>query len=239
MPEPTPAPTPSPDPKKKIKRSSFNKAQLEDIEQAEDVLAAAMTEPRLTELKSEEGFTDAWLAEFKTLLEQSRGSSTATQEAHEGLPNRRINATGAELKLLEALHKIQSKAKGKARKDSSFTTDGYLIGQRLNQSRTLLVQNTVSLRAKAAADSLPGFGAVQLAELDNLSQAYRDATKSQADSKEEAGSDRVQRDAYITKVNNGRIALQHGIDSLHPYTVEASAPIRSKFGLPAHRPMTE
>ena len=45
-----------------------------------------------------------------------------------------------------------------------------------------------------------------------------------------------ERDDLIHRINARRLAIQHAVDALHPYTEEASAPIRKIFKLSLDRP---
>jgi hypothetical protein len=123
---------------------------------------------------------------------------------------------------------------------TNFTTDGYLIGPRLNPNRPKLLQNAATLRGKAESDSLPGYRTpAALQAIDDAIKAYKNATATQAEREKDAEEDKNERDALTRTINARRHAIQHAADALWPYTEPANRPMRKLFGLPLNRPMSE
>ncbi|MBE2286698.1 MAG: hypothetical protein IAE77_24795 [Prosthecobacter sp.] len=223
-------------------RGYFNQAQLEDIETAGDLLAAASG--HAAEL-TEQDIDDAYLngltvltVETRRRIAEAAGNGDASEAAT-------AEARAAEKVLFQGLQHIQSAARQKhkmlAEDDDPETNsplDGYLIGLRPNPSRTLLLQTAEMLIGKAKADSLPGFKtAARVASMEALLTAYRSAESGQGQATEDKGLNRVSRDALVQKINTRRSAVQHTADVLWPYTQETSRPIRKTFKLPLGRPM--
>ena len=227
-------------------RGYFNKAQLEDIATAEDILPPASDPGRAAALAGKD-ITAAYIAGLAEAVAQARLKTSATgQDADQGMAAT-LNAGDAERQLLTILQSVQSAAKQKHRMlaeddddSTNFSTDGYLIGQRLNANRALLLQNATALQGKAGSDALPGFGTpASLTAIADAIAAYKTATADQAEADREAGEDRIARDKLIRKINARRIAIQHAADSLWPYVEEDNGPIRVLFHLPRSRPLTE
>ena len=240
-PAPTEAIAPSPTPRRK--RGYYNKSQLEDVRLAEDISEAASQAQHAERLRAAGGLPENFFPVFEEVLTEARSRIGQTAAGQEDTETDTMHATGAERALVVGLQAIQSAAKQKARQamllGGKFSTAGYLLGVRLNPSAAGLAQNAATLRAKAAADALPGYDAAGLEKFDTLVGAFETTATAQTAGQEEASLERVGRDALMLRLNAGRLALQHAIDRLHPYSDPASAPIRRTFHLPANRPMPE
>jgi hypothetical protein len=158
---------------------------------------------------------------------------SATGQARNGQRPATLNATEAERRLITVFQTVQAAAKQRQRMEAededaatTFSTEGYLIGERLNPNRAALLQNAAALQSKAAADSLPGDKtAEQLKTIADAIAAYAKATASAAEQEQEAEADRIARDRLLRKINSRRMAIQHAADGLWPYTLEACASI--------------
>ena len=241
--DPTPAPEPSntPEPAEPKPPGYFNQAQLEDIEIAEKVLTAARDHQLDLDKK---GIDSAYISGLAGFIEGARLKISQTGQAVDASEAATLNATGEERDLVVALQGIQSAAKQKHRMlaedddaTTNFSTDGYLIGTRLNANRAILLQNADTLKNKAAADSLPGYKTPEaLAKIATDIAAYKTATATQSERDQDAAEDRIERDALVKKINARRTAIQHAADALWPYTTEANGPIRKRFKLQPDRP---
>jgi hypothetical protein len=242
-PTPAPAPVPPANPAKTLPRSYFNQAQIADIALAEDVATAA-ADADVAALLATRDITADYVAGLAALVTQARTKMTETGQANHGPQPTTLNAAGAERALVIALQGIQSAAKQRQRMEqedddptTNFTTDGYLLGLRLNRSRELFLQNAETLLTRVRADALPGYRtAAPIEAVEAALAAYRAATASQADAGLEAAQDRIARDAMVRKINARRLAIQHAFDGLRPYTEEAHHPLRRRFRLPIDRP---
>lgn len=221
-------------------RGYFNQAQLDDLDLAERVLAAARTHAPALATRQ---ITTDYLAGFASSFEQARAKTTATGQAGDKTGAATLNATGTERALVIALQGIQSAAKQKHRMlaedddpATNFPTDGYLIASRLNPNRAALLQNAATLLTKAAQDQLPGYDATALATVRAALTAYQAAEAGQQSTDEAGAADRTARDGLIKNINARRMAIQHAADALWPYTTPASRPTRKSFQLPLSRP---
>ncbi len=223
-------------------RGYFNQAQLEDLVLAEDVLAAALNPSRSAALAGRQIGAD-YVAGLATAIGRARDKTSDTGQAGDVSAAATLNATGSERALLVALQGIQSAAKQKKRMleeagdaTTTFTTDGYLIGARLNPSHAVLLQGAETLIKKAKSDALPGYDAAGIKAVEDAVKDYKEAAGGQDDAEEGAGTDRLQRDRLIAKINSRRIAIQHAADALWPYTNPDNRPVRRTFKLPLARP---
>jgi isocitrate lyase len=232
----TPAPAENPTP------GYFNQAQLEDITTAEDVLAAITDEraPLLTKRRIDQAYRDG----LALLIKQARNKISNTAEAGSDSEDATMLTTGAARTLVVALQGIQSAAKQLkkmlAEDDdpaTNFSTEGYLIGQRLNKNRATLLQNAEALIAKAGTDDLPGYDAAEIALVQTALQEYRDDKSSQQKAGELSEQELQTRDGLIRKINARRAAIQHAADALWTYTEKTNRPTRKAFKLPLSRPL--
>ena len=221
----------------------FNQAQLADITVGEEILREALRDPYKTQLAGRD-IDAAFLQGLGTYLENARQKMTETGQDKDQRKAANLQVTGAERTLIQKLQGIQAAAKQKHRmleEDGDPATnlplDGYLIGKRLNPNRQTLLQNADALLARAKADHLPGYKTdADLKPVTDARAALVLATGGRTDVQEEADKDRLQRDDLIHRINARRLAIQHAVDALHPYTEEASAPIRKIFKLSLDRP---
>jgi hypothetical protein len=221
----------------------FNKTQVADIQDADDILAACDEPARKAALATRD-IDDAYIAGLNDAVGQARVKMAETGQANDGRQPSTINASGAERALLTVLHAVQAAAKQKRRMldedddpTTNFTTEGYLIGQRLNKNRALLLQNAAAILLRAQTDALPGYGTPECVKtVGDAIEAYKEATAGQAEAGRESEADRIQRDALIRKINARCMAIRHAADAIWPYTDEASRPVRKLFKLPLSRP---
>ena len=237
--EPTPTPNPEPGPRP---RGYFNQSQLEDIATGESVLSAAQSHAAAL---ADKDIDAAYLTGFAAALQQARDKATETGQSGDASEAETMGAAAAERALITALQGIQSAAKQKHRMlaedgdpATNFSTNGYLIGERLNPNHTGLVQNANALIAKARADSLPGYRTPEaIAAVEAALTLYKNEDSAQATAEEERAKDRIARDALITRINSRRLAIQHAADGIWPYTNPDNRPVRRTFQLPLSRPL--
>jgi hypothetical protein len=242
-PPPTSPPPVTPPDKPKRHRGLFNKAQLAEITASGDIAKKAADDPYKTKL-ADKGIDAAFVTAFADEVESARGFS---ENAAGGKGNKKqalLNATGAEAKLVIALQAIQSAAKQRSRMDiiadpppaQPVVLDNYLLGQRLNASRSLLLQNSRTLIDLAKADALPGYATdAQIKTIEDLRTAYDHSEEEQTDVNKETVDERTARDNSIARLIHMRLAIQHAIDGLYTYTDEQNHTVRTLFGLPLDR----
>ncbi len=243
MPDSTTPPTTPATPATPRNRGYFNKAQLADVQLGEDILVAARDPLHVDALLAEE-ITAAVLDLFNSKLELARQKIAISGQNLEDKKAATLLAVGTARTLVTALKGIQSAAKQRERLEAvdgdpatNFQATGYLIGTRLDISREKLVQNAVTLIAKATAEPLPGHNAAKIATIQAKLDAYRGSEHDQTDGIEESSGDRIDRDKIIADINNLRSAIQHAADRVYPYSEEENAPARTTFKLPLDRVM--
>ncbi len=241
MPDTNPTPV-TPAPATPRTRGYFNQAQIDDLELADTVLAAALSHPGEM---TEQDITPAYLTDFSDALQETRSRATASGEENDESKQATAAAELAAKKLTTALQKIQSAAKQKHKMlaedgdpETNFPLDGYLIGLRLDANRAALLQNSATLITRAKADSLPGFKTPEkITAVDTLLTKYTGEKDEQTVANRDKELTRLDRDSLLHLINTRRSAIQHAADSIWPASEEPTRPIRKTFGIPQTRAM--
>jgi hypothetical protein len=223
-------------------RGYFNQGQLEDLDLADSVFAAAESHPDEMTCRD---ITPVWLSGLAAALAEARSRATATGQQVGEAKQATSEATKAAAKLVAALKQIQSSAKQKHQMlaedgdpETNFPTDGYLIGTRLDASRAILRQSADALIARAHADSLPGYKTPdKIKPVEDLLAAYLGTKDKQQETTKDKELSRIDRDTLLNSINRRRAAIQHAADALWPASAEANRPIRKTFGIPLNRAM--
>ncbi len=236
--------------------STFNQAQLEDLETAEHIVQSARTEPFKTVLAAREittAVTDH-LAALCFTARQRTAKVAREETAGETLTQR---AAAEERALLILLHDIQAAAKQKYARREPVRLHDYFIGDDLNPNRATLHQNAFSIAElltpqtgtdlATAHDRLPG---ITLAKIDTL-RAYihlppTGASSSSSSSSSSSGgvtppdtiADRAERDLIIAEITDRRMEIQFAADGAYPYTDPLNEEARRAFELPLSRPFS-
>ena len=199
----------------------FNKAQLEDLEQAEGILTAARANPEaLAEQDITAGYVDGFAAHVAETRTRASEAGQGKLDAKAATELAGVGATA----LHTALQQIQSSAKQKHKMlaedgdpTTNFSTAGYLIGTRLNGSRARLLQNAEALILRIKADSLPGFKTPEKIDaISLLLAAYRGNESDQQETTLEKEVSRLDRDQLIHVLNTRRSSIQHAADAIWP-----------------------
>jgi hypothetical protein len=241
MPDTSPTPPVTP-PAAVTTPGYFNRAQLEDLDLAELILAAARSNAAALE---EQDITAVYLDGFAAHVTETRARASESGQGKEDAKAATELAGKAATALFTALQQIQSAAKQKHKMlaedgdpSTNFPTDGYLIGTRLNGSRASLLQNAATLITRITADSLPGFKTpAKIAAVETLLANYKGKEADQADTLRDKELTRLDRDDLIHVLNTRRSSIQHAADALWPWSLEANRPIRKTFALPLNRPL--
>jgi hypothetical protein len=252
MPDPTPPTPPVPTPAKANPPSTFNRAQLEDLDQAEDLVKNARKEPYKTALAGA-AIGDAELQHIADLCLTARRRTAAAVRDDTASEADTINASGDERALLVVLHRTQAAAKQKYARRDPVKLQNYFVGDRLNPSEAVLHQNAFSIAElltpkegidlATAPDRLPGIGLELINSLRTMIglppapvPATPPAPGTPVPVPPDAPADRAERDRLIREINDRRIEVQFALDGLCPYTDPASATARRLFELPLSRP---
>jgi len=234
MSDPTPAPTPTPTPQtSKRTRSPVNKHLVAELDLAERLIAVAQKSDYADKLADEE-IDDTFLTALTGKITQADpllGSVTGDTADKE---NSTLDEDTAKKALVAQIEKAQKRAKRKyGAKDPA--RGKYFIGQRIETNRAMLEGAAKAIEQTLATDTLPGHKAADTTALTNARMAYTASKPAQAGEQSKAASDRIQLEALVKDIADGRRQIQYAADTLWPASDKANAAIRREFGLPPNR----
>ena len=147
--------------------STFNRAQLEDLEQAEDFVKNARLSPYRAALATV-AIGNAEVTHLADLCLEARRRTAAAVRDDTASEAETLNATGDERALVVLLQRTQAAAKQKYARRNPVKLQDYFIGQRLNPNAAVLHQHAFSIAElltpptgidlATAPDQLPGIG---------------------------------------------------------------------------------
>lgn len=223
-------------------RGYFNQEQLDEIDLAASVLAAARAYP--AEL-AEQDMTDEYLDTVAATIEEGRSRAAESGQQVGEAKQATAAATKAARALATGLRRIQAAAKQKHQMlaadgdpTTNFPLDGYLIGTRITASRATLIQSAATLIGRAKQDSLPGLKTPEkIAVIEALQSAYLGEESDQAEAGKQKELARLDRDDLVDLIHLQRASIQHAADAIWPHTEPNHRPIRKTFAIPLGRSM--
>lgn len=235
--------------------STFNQAQLEDLETAEHIVESARTEPFKTTLAARD-ITTAVVDHLATLCFNARQRTAKVVREETAGETLTLRAAGEERALVILLQDIQAAAKQKYARREPVRLQDFFIGDRLNPNEATLHQNAFSIadlltpqtgtNLATARDQLPG---ITLAKIDALRAfIHLPPTGSSSSSSSSSSSDglippdtvadRAERDLLIAEITDRRMEIQFAADGAYPYTDDLNEEARRAFQLPLSRPFS-
>lgn len=232
---PTGVAAPATETKPKQTRSPLNQAHARKLTKAEAVGFAAQNTAYAPALAKRE-IDDAFTTQFLGDVEDTRAKAAETltnRTAHRG-------ATAAEkvaAKSLEAaMREVQKAAKQKYSSTNRIALRNYLVGQKLNGSRSNLGQTSQALVTQLSKDTLPGFTTAKVKNLSTLRDAWVAAQETQTQAETAALDAHAELREQLESVEQRRRAVQLAADAEWPHTDDANAGVRKEFALHPHRP---
>ncbi len=232
MSDPTPTPTPEPQ-KSKRARSSVNQHLVAELDLAERLIAVAQKTDYADKLADEE--IDA------TFLTALSGKITQADPLLGGVTgvtadkeNSTLDEEDAKQALLGQIAKVQKRAKRKY-KTADPARGKYFINQRIDANRAMLEGAAKAIEQTLGTDTLPGHKAADTTALSDARKAYTASKPAQAGEQSKAASDRIQLEALVKDIAEGRRQVQYAADTIWPAGNKANAAIRREFGLPPNR----
>ena len=235
-PTPTPTPTPAPTPKSTPKRGVVNQALLDELTQAEAILAAAKPADRAATLDA--GGIDA--GKITALTAAIAAARTQAAQAALGTTGKQ-GVTAEESALLDDLvnkiQEVQKRARQKYDATEPVKLKDYAVGQQFYNSRSLLEQTATNILSKLAGDTLPGITPAKIAALQTALADYQGVQGDQTGAQSGATTARKQLEGVVADIVAKRREIQFAADAEWPHTDPANAGIRTEYQLPADRVM--
>jgi hypothetical protein len=241
MSETSPTP-PTPPPATPRSRGYFNQAQLDDIALAESIETVARQDAAAME---EQDITPAYLDGLADVITEARNRASDSGQSGEDSKEATAVMKKSAATLLAALQKIQCSAKQKHKMldedgdpTTNFSTAGYLIGTRLDASRSTFLQSAATLIIRIKEDSLPGFKTPEkITAVETLRDAYDRDSGGHQESTRDKELARLTRDDLMHVLNTRRASIQHAADAIWPASDENNRPIRKTYAIPLNRMM--
>ena len=130
---------------------------------------------------------------------------------------------------------MQIAAKQKYARSNRIAMGDYLVGKKLNGTKSNLAQTSQTILNKAGEDKLPGFTAAKVKSLVTQRQTWLDAQATQADAETAAMSARAELKEMVKSITDRRLAIQLAADAEWTHKEETNAAIRKEFALSAKR----
>ncbi len=213
-----------------------NHALLDELTQAEAILAAAAPADRATRLA--EGGIDA--AKVTALTTAIAAARTQAAQAALGTTGKQ-GVTAEESALLDDLvnkiQEVQKRARQKYDATEPVRLKDYAVGQQFYNSRSLLEQTATNILSKLAGDTLPGITPAKVTALQQALADYQGVQGDQTGAQSGATTARKQLETAVADIVAKRREIQFAADAEWPHTDKANAGIRAEFQLPADRVM--
>jgi len=148
--------------------------------------------------------------------------------------NSTLDEENAKQALVAQIAKVQKRAKRKY-KSSDPARAKYFIGDRIDANRAQLEGAAKAIEQTLATDTLPGHKTADTQALTDARTAYSASKPAQAGEQSKAASDRIQLEALVKDIADGRRQIQYAADTIWPAGDKANAAIRREFGLPPNR----
>jgi hypothetical protein len=222
-------------PKKRRDRSGLNKAELRELNLAEQYFAVASRPERLevlVPLEIDIGFITAVTNGIKA----ARGQGASATQNDTGKESATLNEQEARANLVTAMRCVQAAAKRKYARTQPEKLDDYAVGKNINASRPVLEEHSAQFLEKLNNSERPP--SINTAFITKLATARSDfmAFGNEQGSKQSAASGaRDARKQLVATIKDRRLELQFAADGAWPPGTPGNAAIRREFGLPPDR----
>ena len=222
--------------KPKRSPSLINQAQARALTRAEFVGLAAKKDayaPALAARDIDETAVDALLEEVGAGRDKAAEAVINTTAHREATAAEKTNAK----KLEAGLREVQKAAKQKYARTNRIALADYLIGEKLNGSRSNLSSTSRTIITRVVSDKLPGFTSAKVKALAAQRQTWIEAQQTQTEAETASLNSRAELKTLLISVTDRRIAVQLAADAEWSHADEANAATRKEFSLPAKRPL--
>ena len=235
MPEPTPPPTPAPSLKGRASRSQIDKAILDELDLAENLLNTAEKDEYLPRLRAEEGIDPGFCTDLRAALKTARDfAAEAVKQTNQKQDTTGVEA-GRKKTLVALLRQIQAKAKRQHAAQQPALLKTYYVGEKIDNSRAQLVQAAKSILKQLAEDTLPGVTAPKIESIDAALKAYVTVETVQSGGQGDATGARALLQTKVAAIADRRRQIQFAADAQWPPADKAHAGIRREFKLQANK----
>jgi hypothetical protein len=216
-------------------RGGFNKGVEAELSKALDICTAAQRPeyaPGLASRGIDEAFVAALVADILAAGQKGQTAVACDSAAKDATQS----GTAAAQALVASLRTIQVAARLEHLPDHSAKLDGYLVGERLDDSRPLLERHSQTLIDKANEERPGGINTDFIERVKTERQAYVNASTAQGNEEAKGQQGRAERDALLASIKARRRKIQYAAEVQWPAGKPESVQARKDFKLPANRP---
>lgn len=216
-------------------RSELNRAQEAELTRSRDVCVAAQrTEyaPVLDKRGIDAAFVTDLLADINRAYAHGNTALDCTTAVKDA--TRAEAATGRTL--IDTLRTIQATARQQHLPDHPDKVAGYLVGENLDASRSMLEGSSQTIIAKANKERPPGIDTDFITEAEASRAAYVATNATQSNEQGKGTQAREQRAELVKNIVARRKKIQYAADAAWPPRKPESVQARVDFQLPARRP---
>jgi hypothetical protein len=253
-------PTPAPAPKKRKSPGPLNSALLDHLQTDEDTINAALDEvttdpalasalaPHFLDRDNTIAITPASLTTLSAQVAAARATGADVLSGRATFHSVTDDEGTDQATAVAAIRNVQTRAKEKYEETDPSRLYAYLIGQPL-KSRSQITQAATALytllrttddndQPVTPKDTLPGFGAAQIAQFKTDLGSYGGVQTRQSGAQSDATGSLQDFEDECAQVTRRRRKLQLAVDAERPFTDPANAPLRTRLGLPADKGMS-
>lgn len=229
-------PTPNETTKNTRTRGVVNQNLLDELTAAEEIVAVTRKDGYSVKL-ADGGIEAAKITALSAAIVAAR---TLASQATQGTTGKQ-GVTQDEAKLFDNLvnkiKEVQKRARQKYDATEPVKLKDYAVGQRFDNSRSLLEQTANNVLEKLKTDTLPGIGAGKIAALEAALKDYQGVQTDQSGAQSGATTARKNLETAVDDIIARRREIQFAADAEWPHTDPANAGIRVQFKLPPDRVM--
>lgn len=232
----TPTPTTNETAKVTRPRGVVDQNLLDELTAAEELVAVTRKDGYSIKLAAG-GIDEAKVTVLAAAIAAAR---TLAAQATQGTTGKQgVTRTEAELfeNLVNKIKEVQKRARQKYDATEPVKLKDYAVGQRFDNSRSLLEQTAANVLEKLKTDTLPGIAPEKIAALKAALADYQGVQGDQTGAQSGATTARKQLETAVDGIIAMRREIQFAADAEWPHTDPVNAGIRAEFKLPPDRVM--
>jgi hypothetical protein len=224
----------NPTSKKRRERSGLNKAEVRELNLAEQYVAVASRPERLAVLTNSE-ITAEFLAAMTDGIKAAHGHGASATQNDTGKESATIDEQEAKENLVTTMRCVQAAAKRKYARTQPEKLDDYAVGKKIDASRPVLEEFSAQMLETLSTERPPSINTTFITKLAATRLEFMAAGNSQASKKSAASAAREARKELVQTIKDRRLEIQFAADGAWPPGQPGNAAIRREFGLPPDR----
>lgn len=221
--------------KKRRERSGLNKAEIRELNIAEDLAAVARRPAYLPVLNGHEIDAD-FLDVILNGIKAARGQGASATQNDTGKESATLNEAEARAALVIAMRQVQAAAKRKWARTQPEKLDDYAVNKNINASRPVLEEHSEQFITNLnTSERPPSINTTFITKLAAARAGFMSYGTEQGSKASAASGARAARKQLVATIKDRRLELQYAADGAWPPGTPGNAAIRREFGLPPNR----